>query len=97
MIKLPLIAALAFVAAAPAVAAPAAERQSFTQDGVTYFYTQTKVGDSLVIKGHAVDGPDFYYVVRNGQVVGKTDDNSVSFSVADAMANRGSVEVASAR
>jgi len=97
MTKLPLIAALAFATAAPALAAPAAERLSFTQDGVTYFYTQTKVGDALVIKGHAVNGPDFYYVVRNGQVVGKTDDSSVSFSVADALANRGSVEVASAR
>ncbi|MBO9581292.1 MAG: hypothetical protein J7498_10420 [Sphingobium sp.] len=96
MTKFPLVAALAFAFAAPAMAAPA-EKHSFTQDGVTYFYTQTKVGGSLVIKGYAENGPDFYYVVRNGQVVGRTDDASVSFSVADAMANRGSVEVASAR
>ncbi len=47
---------------------------SFTHDGVTYNYTQTKVGDPLVIRVHAVNGPDFYYVVRNGRVVGRTDD-----------------------
>jgi hypothetical protein len=98
MTKFPLIATLLFAVATPALAAaPTKERVSFTHDGVTYNYTQTKVGDSLVIKGYAENGPDFYYVVRNGQVVGKTDDNSVSFSVADAIAARGSVQVASAR
>jgi hypothetical protein len=96
MTKFPLIATLLFAVATPAVAAPAKERISFTHDGVTYNYTQTKVGGSLVIKGYVENGPDFYYVVRNGQVIGNTDDNSVSFSVADAIA-RGSVQVATAR
>jgi hypothetical protein len=98
MTKFPLIATLLFAVATPAMAAaPAKERVSFTHDGVTYNYTQTKVGDSLVIQGYAENGPDFYYVVRNGRVVGKTDDNAVSFSVADAVSGGRSVEVASAR
>jgi len=98
MTKFPLIATLLFAVATPAMAAsPAKERISFTHDGVTYNYTQTKVGDSLVIKGYVENGADFYYVVRKGQVVGQTDDNSVAFSVADAIAARRSVQVASAR
>lgn len=99
MTKFPLIATLFFAVATPAIAAAPAQRVSFTHDGVTYNYTQTKVGDSLVIKGSAVNGPDFYYVVRNGRVVGRTDSTPVSFDVADADAAiaKGSVEVASDR
>jgi len=89
--KLPLIATMLLattVAAAPAMAKTpfsAKEKTTFTQDGVTYYYSQTKVGGSLIIQGYAVDGPDFYYVVRDGRVVGKNDDRPVSFQVTEAV------------
>ena len=83
MTKTPLIAAALLTAvAAPAVAA---ERTSFTHDGVTYSYTQTKVGESTILRGRATTGADFRYVVRNGQVVGKSNGIPVSFRVSDAI------------
>ena len=83
--KFPLIATLLLATVAAAAPAAAKDRVTFTHDGVTYSYTQTKVGESTVIRGRASDGPDFYYVVRKGQVVGKSDDAPVRFSVADAV------------
>lgn len=65
-----------------AVAAPAFakdEKTSFTQDGVTYTYTQTKVGDSTIVKGRASPGYPFYFVVRGEQVVGNANGIPVSF------------------
>ena len=95
MTKFPLIATLLLTAvAAPALAQ---EKAAFTHDGVTYVYSQTKVGDSTIIQGHADNGPDFRYVVRNGQVTGNTDGNPVRFSVADAMAAKPQVEIVSER
>jgi hypothetical protein len=91
--KFPLVATLLLAAATPAVAQ---EKTSFTQDGVTYTYTQTKVGDATVIRGHSTSGPDFYYVVRDGKVIGKNDDTPVSFTVQDAKA-QADAEAASAR
>ncbi|HEY1124150.1 MAG TPA: hypothetical protein VGE65_00845 [Sphingobium sp.] len=96
MTKFPLIAALAVATVAVAAPAAAKDKQSFTHDGVTYVYTETKVGESLVIKGYAVNGQDFYYVVRNGRVVGKAGDAPVDFSVADAITADASSQVASA-
>ena len=90
MNKLPLIATLLLTA----VAAPAmAEKASFTHDGVTYHYTKTQVGKSVVLRGTATPGPDFHYVVRNGQVVGKNDATPVSFRVADAVAQQKDVTI----
>ncbi len=95
MTKLPLIAAL-FATAAATAPAMAAEKTSFTHDGVTYVYSETQAGQSRVIKGYAVNGPDFYYVVRKGQVVGKVDDANVSFAVKDAIQPRVLIQLASA-
>ncbi len=95
MTKFPLIATLLLATVAAAAPAAAKDKVSFTHDGVTYYYTQTKVGASTVIQGHATNGPDFYYVVRNGQVVGKTDDSSVRFPVADAVSQPAKVASAS--
>ena len=97
MTKFPLIATLLLATvAAPALAAPAA-KTSFTHDGVTYVYSQTKVGKSVVLRGTSSNGPDFYYVVRNGQVVGKNGGTAVSFRVEDAAQLAGQVEVTSVR
>lgn len=91
MIKLPLTAALLLAA----VAAPAAakEKNNFTHEGVTYVYSQEKVGESTVLQGHAVPGDSFYFVVRKGQVVGKANGIPVSFSVADAVKERDGVSL----
>lgn len=97
MTKFPLIAALVVGTAAIAAPALAKDKQSFTHEGVTYVYSEAKVGESLVIKGYAVNGSDFYYVVRNGRVAGKTGDASVDFTVADAILSSSATQVAEAR
>ena len=98
MIKLPLAALLVATVAAP-VAAPVAaqEKTSFTHEGVTYAYTQEKVGDTTVLKGSATPGDRFHYTVRNGMVVGKANGIPVKFRVQDASAPKGAVQLLSSR
>ncbi|MBO9575508.1 MAG: hypothetical protein J7494_07225 [Sphingobium sp.] len=95
MFKLPLTAALLVAAVAAPVAAK--EKTTFTYDGVQYAYTQTQVGESTVIKGVAQPGDAFYFVVRNGKVVGKANGIPVSFRVEDAKAPKGGVELLASR
>lgn len=83
MINRPLTAAL-IVAATVATPALAKDKTVFTADGVTYAYTETKVGDSTVFQGRAIPGTDFYYVVRNSKVIGNNDGMPVAFDVKDA-------------
>ena len=82
MFKLPLtVALLAATVAAPAFAA---EKTSFTHDGVTYSYTQEKVAGSTILKGTSDAGESFRYVIRNGRVTGDNNGVAVRFSVEDA-------------
>jgi hypothetical protein len=92
MFKLPLTAALLVAA----VAAPAAaqEKASFTYEGVTYSYTQEKVGNTTILKGSANTGDRFHYSIRNGRVVGKSNGVPVKFSVEDAVVPQGVTLVA---
>lgn len=96
MFKFPLTAALLVAAAAaPAVAK---ERTTFTHDGVTYSYTETKVGDSTtVLQGTSSEGADFRYIVRKGQVVGENNGVPARFSVADAVSSKPIVTMISER
>ncbi len=88
MFKFPLTAALLVAAVAAPATAATKEKTSFTLDGVTYAYTQTKAGESTVIRGNASSGADFYYVVRKGQVVGNNNGVPVRFAVSDAAASK---------
>jgi len=96
MFKTLTIALLAATVAAPALAK---DKASFTHDGVTYTYSTEKVGNSTVIQGRASNGADFYYVVDSkGNVAGKSNnDIAVSFTVADAVAQAGTADQATAR
>jgi len=94
--KFPLIAAL-LVATTVAAPALARDKTIFTADGVTYAYSQTKVGDSIVLQGRATPGDDFYYVVRDGKVIGNKDGMPVTFDVKDAAKIQDQAVVASTR
>jgi len=95
MRKLVVLSALvAATLAVPAVAKDTAEKVTFTRDGVTYTYTETKVGKSTIYKGRAMPGNPFYLVVRGDQVVGTANGIPVSFDVADATSKAGTATVA---
>lgn len=73
--------ALAAAAATPALAASdLPQKVQFTHEGVTYFYTKTKVGESTIYKGIARPGQSFYLVERKGHVTGTANGIRVAFS-----------------
>ncbi len=91
VIKFNLIPALVLAAvAAPAVAK---EKATFTHEGVTYVYSETKVGASTIYKGRATPGDSFYLVARNGQVTGTANSIPVSFRVPEATETKTGGEV----
>ena len=69
--------------------------RSFTRDGITYTYTSTRTGDTLVLEGIAKPtGGKFRFVVRDGRVTGYAGDVRVNFLVAKALRESGIVSVA---
>ena len=48
-------------------------------EGVTYIYTKTQVGQSTIYKGTASPGQPFFLVEHKGQVTGKANGMNVSF------------------
>lgn len=91
---------IAMIAMSLAVVTPAIakdEKVNFTQDGVTYSYTATKVGESTVYKGRATPGYPFYFVVRGEQVVGNANGIPVTFRVSDAAKQSEATVIAAAR
>lgn len=81
MRKLVVLSALAAATLAVPAVAKNAEKVSFTRDGVTYTYTETKVGKSTIYKGRALPGNPFYLVVRGDQVTGTANGIPVAFDV----------------
>lgn len=72
-----LTATLTLAVTSPALAE--AETSSFTHEGVTYTYSQTKVGNSTVIEGEAKPGQKFRFVKTGKQVTGVANGVTVSF------------------
>jgi hypothetical protein len=81
MRKLVVLSALVAATLAVPAVAKTAEKVSFTRDGVTYTYSETKVGKSTIYKGRALPGNPFYLVVRGDQVTGTANGIPVSFDV----------------
>lgn len=92
VIKFNLIPALV-LAAAVAAPAVAKEKATFTHEGVTYVYSETKLGASTIYKGRATPGDSFYLVARNGQVTGTANSIPVSFRVPEATVTKSGGEV----
>lgn len=80
MIKTILFATLALT---PAVAV-ASESAEFTHEGTNYAYTAEQKGDATVIKGRSSAGEPFHLVVKGNRVTGTYNNQSVSFTKADA-------------
>ncbi|WP_029935426.1 hypothetical protein [Sphingomonas sp. UNC305MFCol5.2] len=71
---------IATAAAVIAFAAPAtAKERVFTHEGVTYAYTATPKGDTLVLEGKASQGGKFRLVVKGDWVDGYAGGARVSF------------------
>lgn len=73
------LSSVALMALAAASASVVSSEQSFTRDGVTYFYTTQKAGPSTILRGRVRGGEKFRFVVRNGFVTGYFGMNPVSF------------------
>lgn len=88
----------AFALFSLAITSPAiakSEKTSFTRDGVSYTYSQSKVGNSTVVRGVSTPGSSFYLVIRGNRVTGTADGVPVSFQLSDVKGSEESVAVAS--
>jgi hypothetical protein len=73
-----LTATLVLAVASPALA-DEAQKSSFTHEGITYTYSQTKVGKATIIEGQAKPGQKFRFVKSGKQVTGTFNGSAVSF------------------
>lgn len=88
MFKTVLAAAAATLAIAPAVA-HASEARQFSHEGVNYTYTTSQKGEVTVIDGRASTGEPFRLYVKGQHVTGTFNNQSVSFTRAEAAQTKG--------